>query len=442
MRSYVFVHLPVGPVPAGLLVMTDEPRNHFATFAYGRRYLERADRVPVDPVTLPLPEVGVEQTFRTEEGFAVFGGIRDAAPDGWGQYLMYKAMGDRMPTDMDLILASGENRVGALAFGPTPGRPQRITPWDEGNAPGEHFTLAELAEASERAQQVEQLDENLRALLNAGSSLGGARPKAATEIGDQPWIAKFQAKNDSFPECRVELATMRLAAECGLDVPALGFEHVLGRDIYLIERFDRTPCGNGMIRRPFASGLTMLAAHESEVSRYGYADLAAALRQHGTQVRADLRELFGRMVFNILVTNDDDHLRNHGFLMDAKGWRLSPLYDVVPKPQVGHERRLVLGVGPQGRAATLDNALAGAASFDLSDEDASGIVGQMRATVAARWAVLFAEAGLSEADQMRFATCFRLASATDGECRRLHTIVRRYRICTSLRRLWMPHDPL
>ncbi|MEA3265195.1 MAG: HipA domain-containing protein [Pseudomonadota bacterium] len=412
-RTYVFVHLAGGPVPAGLLTMTDEPRNQFATFAYGRRYLARPDRVPVDPVALPLHDPGTERTFRTEEGFAVFGGIRDAAPDGWGQYLMYKAMGDRLPSDIDLILASGDYRVGALAFGPTPERPERITPWGDGNAPGEHFTLEELAEAAERAQHVDQLDENLRRLLTAGSSLGGARPKAATELDGQPWIAKFQMRGDSFPECRVELATMRLAANCGLDVPALDFRQVLERDIYLIERFDRVSHGNWLERRPFASGLTMLGAHESEVSRYSYADLAAVLRQHGTEVRRDLHELFRRMVFNILVTNDDDHLRNHGFLFDGKGWRMSPLYDVVPKPQVGLERRLVLGVGPQGRDATIANALAGAAGFDLAPDQAQAIIDDMRMRVAGGWETQFKQAGVSGADRGRFATCFRLAANAD-----------------------------
>ena len=390
--------------------MTDEPRNQFATFAYGRRYLERTDRIPVDPVALPLHEAGTSRTFRTEEGFAVFGGIRDAAPDGWGQYLMYKAMGDRLPSEIDLILASGEHRVGALAFGPTPARPERITPWGGGPAPGEEFTLAELAEAAERAQHVDELDENLRALLAAGSSLGGARPKAATKIGDQPWIAKFQKRGDSFPECRVELATMRLASECGLDVPPLDFRCVLDRDIYLIERFDRIPHGNWLERRPFASGLTMLGAHESEVSSFSYADLAGAIRQFGTEVRQDLHELFRRMLLNILVTNDDDHLRNHGFLFDGEGWRLSPLYDVVPKPQLGLERRLVLGVGPEGRNATIENALAGAAVFDLSHDDAKAIAENMSRTVATRWEQLFTEAGISAADRKRFATCFRLAA--------------------------------
>ncbi|MEZ5696224.1 MAG: HipA domain-containing protein [Sphingomonadaceae bacterium] len=198
--------------------------------------------------------------------------------------------------------------------------------------------------------------------------------------------------------------------ECGLDVPALDLKRVFERDIYLIERFDRIPHGNRMERRHFASGLTMLGAHESEVSRYSYADLAGALRQHGTQVRQDLHELFKRMVFNILVTNDDDHLRNHGFLHDGKGWRLSPLYDVVPKPQVGLERRLVLGVGPEGRNATLGNALAGAAVFDLGQEEAIAIIAELRTIVAARWEPLFDEAGLGGADKGRFATCFRLAS--------------------------------
>ena len=390
--------------------MTDEPRNQFATFAYGRRYLERADRIPVDPVALPLHEAGTSRTFRTEEGFAVFGGIRDAAPDGWGQYLMYKAMGDRLPSEIDLILASGEHRVGALAFGPTAAQPERITPWGGGPAPGEEFTLAELAEAAERAQHVDELDENLRALLAAGSSLGGARPKAATKIGEQPWIAKFQKRGDSFPECRVELATMRLASECGLDVPPLDFRCVLDRDIYLIERFDRIPHGNWLERRPFASGLTMLGAHESEVSSFSYADLAGAIRQFGTEVRQDLHELFRRMLLNILVTNDDDHLRNHGFLFDGEGWRLSPLYDVVPKPQLGLERRLVLGVGPEGRNATIENALAGAAVFDLGPDDAKAIAEDMSRIVATRWEHLFTEAGISAADRKRFATCFRLAA--------------------------------
>ncbi len=411
-ETIVFVYLAGEPVPAGRLTLIAEPRNRYATFAYGRRYLERSDRVPVDPVQLPLPEPGPDITFRTEEGFDNFNGVRDAAPDGWGRYLMYKAMGDRPPTEADVILASGDYRVGALAFGPTPTHPQRITPWGDSDPPGEHFTLAELAEAVASAQDVDALDENLRRLLTARSSLGGARPKAATEVDSQPWIAKFPAKDDTFPACRVELATMRLAKECGLDVPALGFERALGRDIYMIARFDRMPTNLGMLRRPFASGLTLLGAHESEVGRHSYADLAGALRRFGADPRRDLTELYRRMVFNILVTNDDDHLRNHGFLFGVGGWRLSPLYDVVPKPQVGRERTLVLGVGPQGRAATLENALAGAGAFHLTLNEAQAHIDALVSVVRMRWNAVFTEAGIGEADRRRFATCFRQADPT------------------------------
>jgi serine/threonine-protein kinase HipA len=408
--TIVFVHLAGGPVPAGRLTMTSEPRASFATFTYGRRYLEREDRVPVDPTQLPLPEPrGPDIVFRTEEGFSNFNGIRDAAPDGWGRYLMYKALDDREPSEAEILLASGDYRVGALAFGPTPQRPERLTPWGEGAVLGEHFSLEELAAAVERVQSVDELDDNLRRLLTAGSSLGGARPKAATELDGQAWIAKFPANDDVYPICRIELAAMRLAERCGLDVPPLDFQTVLGRDIYMIQRFDRTSTPNGIRRLPFASGLTMLGVHESDVGRSSYADLAAALRRHGADPRRDLLELFRRMVFNILVTNDDDHLRNHGFLMDANGWRLSPLYDVVPKPQVGLERTLVLGIGPQGRAATLDNAVAGAGPFGLSPEEARQEVLTLALTVQREWKGQFLEAGLGEAEVRRFATCFRQA---------------------------------
>lgn len=408
--TIVFMHLPGGPVPAGRLTMTSEPRASFATFAYGRRYLERPDRAPVDPVQLPLPDAGREDVvFRTEEGFSNFNGIRDAAPDGWGRYLMYKALDDREPSEAEILLASGDYRVGALAFGPTPAAPHRLTPWGDGDAPGEHFTLEELATAVEQVQSVDELDDNLRRLLTAGSSLGGARPKAATEIAGKPWIAKFPAKDDIYPICRIELATMRLAKRCGLNVPSLDFREVLGRDIYMIKRFDRLLTAYGVNRRSFASGLTILGAHENDVGRHSYADLAAALRRYGADPRSDLIELFRRMVFNILVTNDDDHLRNHGFLLETKGWRLSPLYDVVPKPQVGFERTLVLGVGPHGRAATLENAIAGAGAFGLTAEEATRETSALADTVRNEWTNHFQGAGLGDAEIRRFATCFRQA---------------------------------
>jgi serine/threonine-protein kinase HipA len=406
--TYVYMHLAEGPVPAGRLDMTEDGRNSYATFQYGARYLRRPDRVPVDPAALALPDPdAAAQTFRTTEGFDLFNGIRDAAPDGWGRYLMHKAAGSENLAEFDYLVASGDHRVGALAFGPDPtGGPKRIAPWGEEEPVGEHFDLAELAEAAERVQSVDRLDPNLRRLLEAGSSLGGARPKAATTHHGVPWIAKFSAKDDTYPVCRTELAVMRLAQHCELNVPDIDFTTILGRDIYLIQRFDRQVAGNQLRRIPFASALTMLEAHEIAAHRYSYRDLAEVLRRFGSDPRHDLRELFRRMAFNILVGNDDDHLRNHAFLFDGRGWSQSPLYDVVPRPQAGSNGRLILAVGERGHEATLANALTGAATYGLKREEAAALLEDLRVRVNARWKSAFNEAGIGAVDIERFANSF------------------------------------
>ena len=284
--------------------------------------------------------------------------------------------------------------------------PTRIAPWGEGAAAGERLDLAALAEAAERVQSVDRLDPDLRRILEAGSSLGGVRPKAAADHHGAPWIAKFSAKDDTYPVCRTELAVMRLARECGLLVPDIEFATICGRDIYLIRRFDRLVEGNRLKRVPFASALTMLEAHQIAAHRYSYRDLAEVLRRLGSDPRNDLRELFRRMAFNILVGNDDDHLRNHAFLFDGRGWRLSPLYDVVPRPHAGANGRLILAVGERGHAATLANALTGAATFGLKREEAVALLEELRVRVGARWKAALSEAGIGALDIERLASCF------------------------------------
>lgn len=403
--TFVYVHLAGGPVPAGRLEMVEEGRSSYAIFDYGSRYLRRGDRVPVDPAALPLPDREVQ--FRTAEGFDLFNGIRDAAPDGWGRYLMRKAAGVENLGEFDYLVASGDDRVGALAFGPDPtGGPKRVVPWANGAAPGEHLDLAALSEAIEQAQSVDQLTPDLRRILEAGSSLGGARPKVAATHRGGPWIAKFSAKDDTYPVCRAELAVMRLAKQCGLNVPDIDFTSIQQRDIYLIRRFDRVHEGNGLRRVPYASALTMLEAHEIAAHEYSYRDLANAVRRFGSAPNDDLRELFRRMAFNILVGNDDDHLRNHAFLSDQRGWRLSPLYDVVPRPRTGSEGRLVLAVGDRGREATLANALTSAAAFGLKRDEAAALLEDLRLKVSAGWRTALTDAGLTTTDVERLAKCF------------------------------------
>lgn len=413
--TFVYIHLAEGPVPAGRLEMIEDGRNSHATFAYGARYLRRPDRIAVDPAALPLPDADAAPwTFRTAEGFDLFNGIRDAAPDGWGRYLMRKAAGAANLEEFDYLVATGDSRVGALAFGPDPtGGPKRMVPWGNSEVIGEHLDLSVLLEAIERVQSVDRLDPTFRRFLEAGSSLGGARPKAAAEHRGSPWVAKFSAKDDTYPVCRTELAVMRLAKECGLDVPETDGMSILGRDIYLIERFDRVASGNRLIRLPFASALTMLEAQEIAAHRYTYRDLAEVVRRYGSDPRRDLRELFRRMAFNVLVGNDDDHLRNHAFLFDGRGWRLSPLYDVVPRPRTGTSGTLVLGVGKRGHEATLDNALSGAINFGIRQEEAESLLEEIRQHVEARWRPILAESGIGDQDIQRLSNSFIEAGRRD-----------------------------
>jgi serine/threonine-protein kinase HipA len=404
--AYVYVHLDEGPVPAGILETVGAGREAGARFRYGRRYLERKDRLPIDPVQLPLPDPGVEREYSTEEGFILFNGIRDAAPDGWGRHLMERAAGARALSEFDYLVATGDSRVGALAFGADLSGPRRMVPWTESELPGENLDLAEMIDAVRELDAAEELPIKHRRFLVRGSSLGGARPKSSCEYDGKQWIAKFGRADDRTPMCRVEYVIMTLAAMAGINVPPVRLEKVLGQDIYLVERFDRVPNEAGYRRLPFISGLTILGAHESESSRQSYRGLAEQMRRFGSEPAADAKELWRRMVFNILCNNNDDHLRNHGFLWDGRGWRLSPGYDIVSFPQVGTERDLAIGVGRFGRRATLHNALSEVASFGLSKSEGAAIAQTMQQVVKANWEPLCVQNGFSALEIERLRNCF------------------------------------
>lgn len=404
--TYVYIYLEEGPVPAGLLEAIGTGREATARFAYGRRYLERKDRLAIDPVQLPLHGADENREYVTPEGFVLFNGIRDAAPDGWGQHLMDRAAGARALSEFDYLVATGDARVGALAFGPDLSGPRRVVPWPEEDLDGENLDLADMLEAVRELDTAEALAQQHRRFLVRGSSLGGARPKATTDYNGRQWIAKFGRAEDRFPVCRAEYVTMTMAGQVGINVPTVRIEKVLGQDIYLIERFDRIPNGKDYRRLPFISGLTITGAHESESVLQSYRRLAEQLRLFGSEPAKDAKELWRRMVFNILCNNNDDHLRNHGFLWDRKGWRLSPGYDILPSPQVSLERDLAIGVGRNGRQATLRNALSDIASFGLSREEAITMARAMQQTVKKSWEPLFRSNGFTHAEIERLRTCF------------------------------------
>jgi len=405
-NTTVFATLPgaVSAVPAGTLSLFEEGVVVEASrFRYGARYVQRANALEVDPVSLPLAGPAERQPAND---LAEFGAIRDATPDLWGRMVIERKLGATGPLPESVYLEhAGSNPVGALEFRARPDSPPR----EGGAAPAAELDY--LVQAAARIEAGEPVPARLAAIFDAGSSLGGARPKAAVLDDGRQWLAKFASRGDRWNVPAIEFATMEMARSCGLAVPAVRLERLAGdRTVMLIERFDRRATAAGFEREHFVSALTMLGVHSTEMSRASYADLARVIEQRGAAgaVAADRTELFRRMVFNILVSNDDDHLRNHGYLFDAgaRGWRLSPLYDVVPKPQVAHERALALGVGPRGRTATLDNAVEGSGQFGLTARAAAEIVDRM-ARVVREWRVAFADSGVAESEMEPVATAFR-----------------------------------
>src|SRR6266849_10047295 len=305
-EAYVYIYLEDGPVPAGVLETLGSGREATTRFRYGRRYLQRKDRLSIDPVQLPLTDPDAEHEYRAPEDFVLFNGIRDAAPDGWGRHIMDRAAGARPLSEFDYLVATGDARVGALAFGPDLSGPRRIVPWQEQTLDGEGLDLRGMLEAVSEVDTAEDLPRKHGRFLARGSSLGGARPKASTEYNGKQWIAKFGRADDHMTMCRAEYATMTLAHLAGIRVPPVRIEKVLGQDIYLIERFDRIGAHQGYRRLPFISALTITGAHASESSQQSYRRIAEQLRLFGSDPAGDAKELWRRMLYNILCCNTDD----------------------------------------------------------------------------------------------------------------------------------------
>ena len=399
---YVFIYLPgeTTAVPAG--IFTHFPDDMVGRFAYGRRYLERRNAIPVDPVMLPL---GAQPRDAAVNG-GLYGAFRDACPDYWGR-LVIAAEARVAPetlTDLDYLLQANASRVGNLDFRLSLDQPEPEL------RPPTFQALEDLLDAATRLQEGEEVAQTLLRLLEQGSSVGGARPKCTVEM-DALWIAKFPAKGDTVNFPRVEYATMTLAQRCGITIPEVRVIDIGGRDVLMVKRFDRQPVDGGYERRGFLSALSLMAWDERDRTSWSYPLLADRMRS-AIQAQPDqLQELFRRMVFNVLCRNTDDHPRNHGFLWGRHGLALSPAYDIVPSPArlgVGTEFLLSMSLGRKGREATLENALTDAPRFGLHPADATAVVADMQAC-SEGWESHFAAAGVSTADIEAVRGCFSLA---------------------------------
>lgn len=256
-----------------------------------------------------------------------------------------------------------------------------------------------------------------------GSSIGGARPKAGIEDGDRRLIAKFSSTSDPHPVVQGEYVAMRLAKLAGLDVAPVELATALDKRVLLVERFDRAPGGR---RRAMVSALTILELAEHEARYASYADLADVVRQRFSNADATLRELFSRIVFNILISNTDDHARNHAAFWDGEALALTPAYDVCPQRRSGGEAQQVMAIGKDGwRYSQLEGCVERAATYHLSPEAARQIIDRQVETIEGHWEAVCDDAGLDPVSRRRmWGSQFLNSYAFEGYRGRIATTVR------------------
>jgi serine/threonine-protein kinase HipA len=402
-RVYVYLQLPgsLEVITAGYFEQTERTGVPVGVFVYNPAYLAREDAVPLDPFELPL-RAGRFETVKLK---GIFGPLRDASPDAWGRRIIERHLNSATLSEVDFLLHSPEDRVGALAFGRGKTPPAPTTRFNQVIALEKLLKFAEAVAADDSITLPPQFAE----LIQPGTSLGGARPKNVVETEDGLWIAKFPEKGDRWNNTRVEASMLTLARECGLRACDARVVEVADADVLLVRRFDRMKTPEGYLRHRFVSALTVLDAGESiaDRARWSYLMLADELRRRSHRASADLSELFGRMVFNALISNTDDHPRNHGLIAPGKDFELAPAYDLTPNPLTSVERRdLALTVGRFNRYANRENLLSECERFRLDKPQAAALIDQMKQTVASRWHAVLRSHGVTEKDCTLLARAF------------------------------------
>jgi serine/threonine-protein kinase HipA len=378
-----------------------------ASFEYDKSWLENPLRFSLEPALQLVPG-----PYHTADDVPMFGAIGDSTPDRWGRALMRRMerrradrekQAPRTLLELDyLLLVDDQARAGALRF-----RTEEAGPFLRESAADRVPPLVELPRllaASERVLDDDETDEDLRLLIAPGSSLGGARPKASVrEKNGRLAIAKFPRKDDEISTVLWESVALQLAGKAGIEVADGRVETVARKPVLILSRFDRA----GTRRIPVLSAMSMLAAKDHETR--SYMELADALRRYGAAPKDDLGALWRRIVFNILISNTDDHLRNHGFLYaGADGWRLSPAYDLNPVPTDVKPRVLTTAINEADGTASLELALSVARYFDVDDARARTIAKEVGQAVTG-WRAPAAKAGIKDAEIGRMASAFEHA---------------------------------
>lgn len=403
MQRELFVYLDIkgAPVLVGRLWARERAGKETSSFAYDPAWLKRRGAFALAPTLMLTPG-----QFQAQGLPNVFG---DTAPDSWGRKLMLRRERARAKKakaqprtlfDIDYLAGVDDRtRIGALRFKETEEGPFLTT---AGEPMPPLISLPRLLSATDRIERDEETEEDLALVLAPGTSLGGARPKATIrDADDRLLIAKFPKRDDDWPIPTWEAVLLQLAGEAGLDVPPWRLEDIAGKPVLLATRFDRRSDGS---RIPFMSAMTALDATDHGPQR-SYLEIVDAIRLMGSKPDADIEALWQRIAFNILVSNTDDHLRNHAFLHDGAGWRLSPVYDLNPCPIDVKPRVHALAIDEADATSSLETALEVAALFGIKPTRARTLAAEIGA-VTARWRETAKALGLSAAQIDRMESAF------------------------------------
>lgn len=369
-RAFVWVWLPGAsdPVVAGRL---DQVSDSY-TFTYGTSYLARAEAIPLYLPELPLQRGRIQPLA----GLTMAGCLRDGGPDAWGQRVVLARRLGHLDSTADTgalttltyLLESGSDRIGGLDF------QHSATNYIPRTA--DHPTLEQMQDAAERLNAGQALPAALADALLRGTSIGGARPKVTLLDDGLPVIAKLSTQTDPYPAVKFEAAAMTLAERVGINVAPTKLIRSAGRDVLLVNRFDRPGAGR---RRLMVSALTILGLDEMTGARYGsYVDLADQIRARFQNPTATLAELFRRIVFNVCVSNSDDHARNHSAFWDGEWLVLTPAYDIAPGLRSGDTSTQAMAISRDGRKdSRLALCLESAHEYLLTQEQAQLIIDEV-----------------------------------------------------------------
>lgn len=395
-EAYVWVWLPEAtqPVVAGLLSRQGQQ----LIFNYGRSYLAREDAIALYAPELPLQSGSIPLIT----GLSMPSCLRDASPDAWGRrVLINRKLGvkgaDASEIELDeltYLLESGSDRIGALDF--------QMSATQYVPRQAKQPSLEELQTAAEKVEKGVPLSPELDQALLHGTSLGGARPKVLLDDGQRKYIAKFSASNDLYSVVKAEFIAMRLARKVGLNVASVDLRTAMGKDVLVIKRFDRVAQGDQWRRRAMVSALTLFELDEMMAAYASYEKLAEIIRHRFIEPKATLRELFARMVFNILSGNTDDHARNHAAFWNGQQLSLTPAYDICPQSRSGQQASQAMLIHGGDRRSHLTTCIAAASSFLLAREEAIAIINHQVNVIEHEWQAICDEASLSEVDRALF----------------------------------------